>query len=431
MSARAPGLGLALALAAAPAAAELRIDITEGEAGGVPVAVVPFVWADPGRVDTLSEVVADDLAGSGFFAVLDRRDLPQADLRSEAFEWARWRGGAAGYAVTAELAALPDGRVRVDYRLRDLLRERIVLQERQEAPPRLLRRMAHRIADSVHRRITGVPGAFDTRIAYVSRGRRAGRTAYRLYVADADGHAPAALLESPRPLLSPAWAPGGDVLAYVSFEQGRPQVIVQNLRTGERRVAPAPGASASAPAFSPDGAQLALAMTVDGDTEIFLHHRAAGTLRRFTYSAGIDTEPAWEPDGRALVFTSDRGGRPQLYRQELGAARARALPAPGRYAAGADVAADGRTLAFVQSRPGGGFGISLYEPGAGAFHALSSGSLDESPSFAPNGLRLLYAGTAADGRRVLMLATHNARILKRLAVPQRDVREPAWSPYRR
>ena len=427
MSARA--LALALAAAAAPAAAELRIDITEGEAGGVPVAVVPFVWADPGRVDTLSEVVADDLAGSGFFAVLEPGELPQADLRRAAFDWERWRGGAASYVVTAELDALADGRVRVDYRLRDLLRERVVLRERQEAPPRLLRRMAHRIADAVHRRIAGVPGAFDTRIAYVSRGQRRGREVYRLYVADADGHNPAALLESPRPLLSPAWAPGGDALAYVSFEQGRPQVIVQNLRTGERRVAPAPGASASAPAFSPDGAQLALAMTVDGDTEIFLYHRAAGRLRRFTYSAGIDTEPAWEPDGRALVFTSDRGGRPQLYRKALGA-RADALPIPGRYAAGADVAADGRTLAFVQSRPGGGFGISLYEPGAGTLHALSSGSLDESPSFAPNGLRLLYAGTAANGQRVLMLATHNARILKRLTVPQRDVREPAWSPYR-
>ena len=427
MTARA--LALALAAAAAPAAAELRIDITEGEGGGVPVAVVPFVWADPARVDTLSEVVADDLASSGFFAVLDRGDLPQADLRREAFDWARWRGGAAGYAVTAELEALPDGGARIEYRLRDLLRERVVLRERQEAPLRLLRRMAHRIADSVHRKIAGVSGAFDTRIAYVSRASRRGRAAYRLYVADADGHNPAALLESPRPLLSPAWAPSGETLAYVSFEQGRPQVIVQNLRTGDRRVAPRPGASASAPAFSPDGAQLALAMSVGGDTEIFLHHRASGALRRFTYSAGIDTEPAWEPDGRALVFTSDRGGRPQLYRKELGAGAA-ALPIPGAYAAGADIAADGRTLAFVQSRPGGGFGISLYEPAAGAVHPLSSGSLDESPSFAPNGLRLLYAGTAADGRRVLMLATHNARILKRLTVPQRDVREPAWSPYR-
>ena len=428
MSARAPALLLALALAA-PAAAELRIDVVEGGTGGVPVAVVPFVWDDPGRVDTLAEVVAADLADSGFFAVLAPDELPQADLRREAFDWARWRGGAAGYAVTAELSLRPDGRVRIDYRLRDLLREQTVLRERQEAPPRLLRRMAHRIADAVHRQIAGVPGAFDTRIAYVERSRRAGRDVYRLYVADADGHAPAALLESPRPLLSPAWAPGGETLAYVSYELGRPQVIVQNLRTGERRVAPAPGASASAPAFSPDGAQLALAMTIDGDTEIFLHHRAAGTLRRFTYSPGIDTEPTWEPDGRALVFTSDRSGRPRLYRQALDGAAA-ALAIPGRYAADADVAPGGRMLAFVQSRPGGGFGISLHEPAGGALHVLSSGRLDESPSFAPNGLRLLYAGTAANGERVLMLASHNAKILKRLTVPQRDVREPAWSPYR-
>ena len=417
---------LLLPLCVGAAQAEFRIDIEQGVEQGIPIVLVAH--SDSER--KLAEVVGADLARSGFFNVLDPGTAPRVAVREGDLNWDAWDGHLAEYAVTATVSP-GAGRLQLDIRLFDLLAGKAVLARRLSAKPKQLRRLAHQAADALHEQITGIPGAFDTRIAYVGQTREAGRTRYRLYVADADGHNPIAILTSPRPLLSPVWSPDGRHLAYVSFEAKRPQVFLQSLRDANRRALPGSGRSSSAPAFSPDGRRLALAMTVDGDMEIFIYALDTGSLSRFTYSAGIDTEPAWESDGQGLVFTSDRGGKPKLYRQGLRDAQARMLPLPGNYTTDAVVSTDGRYLAFVQSTEAGGYGVALFEPESEGLFPLSSGTLDEAPSFAPNGFSLIYASTTRSGEQILMLASHNGRIRQRLPLAHSDVREPAWSPYRR
>lgn len=417
---------LLLPLCVGAAQAEFRIDVEQGAGQGIPIVLV----ADSETGRKLAEIVGADLARSGFFNVLEPGTAPQGAAHAGNLDWDAWDGHLAEYAVTA--AVSPEAaRLRLDIRLFDLLAGRAVLARRLTAKPKQLRRLAHQAADALHEQITGIPGAFDTRIAYVAQAREAGRIRYRLYVADADGHNPVAILTSPHPLLSPVWSPDGKSLAYVSFEAKRPQVYLQGLRDASRRALPGSGRSSSAPAFSPDGRRLALAMTVDGDMEIFIYALDTGSLTRFTYSAGIDTEPAWEADGQGLVFTSDRGGKPKLYRQGLRDAQARMLPLPGNYATDAVVSTDGRYLAFVQSTKTGGYGVALFEPESEGLFPLSSGTLDEAPSFAPNGFSLIYASTTRSGEQILMLASHNGRIRQPLPLAHSDVREPAWSPYRR
>ena len=417
---------LLLPLCVGAAQAEFRIDIEQGVEQGIPIVLVAYSESE----QKLAEVVGADLARSGFFNVLDPGTAPPAAVHEGDLNWDAWDGHLAEYAVTATVSP-GAGRIQLDIRLFDLLAGKAVLARRLSAKPKQLRRLAHQAADALHEQITGIPGAFDTRIAYVAQAREAGRVRYRLYVADADGHNPIAILTSPRPLLSPVWSPDGRHLAYVSFEARRPQVYLQGLRDASRRALPGSGRSSSAPAFSPDGRRLALAMTVDGDMEIFIYALDTGSLSRFTYSAGIDTEPAWEADGQGLVFTSDRGGKPKLYRQGLRDAQARMLPIPGNYTTDAVVSTDGRYLAFVQSTETGGYGVALFEPESEGLFPLSSGTLDEAPSFAPNGFSLIYASTTRSGEQILMLASHNGRIRQRLPLAHSDVREPAWSPYRR
>ena len=417
---------LLLPLCVGTAQAEFRIDIEQGVEQGIPIILVAHSESER----KLADVVGADLARSGFFNVLDLGTAPRAAVREGDLNWDAWDGHLAEYAVTATVSP-GAGRLQLDIRLFDLLAGKAVLARRLSAKPKQLRRLAHQAADALHEQITGIPGAFDTRIAYVGQTREAGRVRYRLYVADADGHNPIAILTSPRPLLSPVWSPDGRHLAYVSFEAKRPQVFLQSLRDANRRALPGSGRSSSAPAFSPDGRRLALAMTVDGDMEIFIYALDTGSLSRFTYSAGIDTEPAWESDGQGLVFTSDRGGKPKLYRQGLRDAQARMLPLPGNYTTDAVVSTDGRYLAFVQSTEAGGYGVALFEPESEGLFPLSSGTLDEAPSFAPNGFSLIYASTTRSGEQILMLASHNGRIRQRLPLAHSDVREPAWSPYRR
>ena len=426
--ARLRACALLLPLCAAAAQAEFRVDISQGVEQGIPIALV----AQSGSERKLAEVMGADLARSGFFRVLDPAGTPQAAVSGEDLNWDAWDGNPAEYAVVTVVQHLASGRLQLDLRLFDLLAGKTVLARRLSAKPQQLRRLAHQAADALHEKVTGIPGAFDTRIAYVSQTRTSGRVRYHLYVADVDGHGPVAILISPRPLLSPTWSPDGRHLAYVSFETRRPQVFLQNLQDASRRALPGSGRTSSAPAFSPDGRRLALAMTAaDGDMEIFIYALDTGALSRFTYSPGIDTEPAWEADGQGLVFTSDRSGKPKLYRQGLRDPSARMLLIPGNYTTDAVVSTDGRYLAFVQSTDAGGYGVVLFEPESQGLFPLSSGTLDEAPSFAPNGFSLIYASTTEAGEQVLMLASHNGRIRQRLRLAHSDVREPAWSPYRR
>ena len=418
---------LLLSLCAAVAQAEFRIDVSQGVEQGIPIALV--AQSEPEH--RLAEVVGGDLARSGFFRVLDSVAMARAAVNGEDLNWDAWEDSPAEYAVTTTVQHLASGRLQLDLRLFDLLAGKTVLARRLSAKPKQLRRLAHQAADALHEQITGIPGAFDTRIAYVNQTRTAGRVLYRLYVADADGYGPTAILTSPRPLLSPVWSPSGRHLAYVSFETRQPQVFLQSLRDASRRALPGSGRTSSAPAFSPDGRHLALAMTTaEGDMEIFIYALDTGTSSRFTYSPGIDTEPAWEADGQGLVFTSDRSGKPKLYRQGLRDPSAQMLPIPGNYTTDAVVSADGRYLAFVQSTEAGGYGVALFEPESEGLFPLSSGTLDEAPSFAPNGFSLIYASTTRAGEQVLMLASHNGRIRQRLRLAHSNAREPAWSPYR-
>lgn len=417
---------LLLPLCAGAAQAEFRVDVDQGVEQGIPIVLMATSQSE----QELAGIVGSDLARSGFFDVLDPDTVPPAAVRGGDLNRAAWSQHSAEYVVSVAMSS-GAGRLQLDIRLFDLLAERTVLARRLSAKSRQLRRLAHQAADALHEQITGIPGVFDTRIAYVSQTREAGRVRYRLYVADADGHNPVAVLTSPRPLLSPVWSPDGAHLAYVSFEAQRPQVFVQNLRDASRRVLLGPGRSSNAPAFSPDGQRLALAMVVDGDMEIFIYTLDTGDLSRLTDSPGIDTEPAWEADGQGLVFTSDRGGKPKLYRQGLHGTQARSLSLPGNYATDPVLSANGRYLAYVQSTQAGGYGIVLLEPESGGLFPLSSGTLDEAPSFAPNGFSLIYASTTRNGERVLMLASHNGKIRQRLPLAHSNVREPAWSPYRR
>lgn len=418
-----PALLLALAQGAS---AELRIDVHQGSAAQVPVAVVPFVWSDPQRIDTLAEIVAEDLRRSGLFRMIEQRRMPQDDLRAAAFDPELWRDGPAEYVVTARLESPEEGLVQLDYQLWDTVSGTVLEHERITARERILRRVAHRLADIVHEKLTGVRGAFDTRIAYVGRERKGRR--FHLIVADSDGHNPVALLTSDKPLLAPDWSPDGKELAYVSFEQGAAQVYLHDLATGQRRSVLDPGTQATAPAYSPDGVYLALSVIRHGGADIFLYHRENGSLSRVT-RGGINTEPTWGAKGR-LLFTSNRDGRPRIYRQEIDGTSATALSLPGRYNAGATLSPGGTHLALVHVGDRGTHGLYLVDLQAGSMRALSDGKLDESPTFAPNGRALIYASTDKRSRRVLIWLDRSGRIRQRLQTPYADVREPSWSPYR-
>ncbi len=331
--------------------------------------------------------------------------------------------------MIGKLALEPDGAYALQFRLFDVFRGDQLAGLRFVVAERELRSTAHQIADIIYEKLTGEPGAFATRIAYITEhdvGAGAEKS-YTVQVADSDGENARTVVEATQPLLSPAWSPDGRRLAYVSFETKQARVYVQELASGARQqVAAFPGLN-SAPAWSPDGSRLALTLSKDGNAEIYILDLRTGNARRLTRNAAIDTEPAWAPDGRSLVFTSDRGGSPQIYRIPVAGGRAERLTFDGSYNARASFAPDGSKLALVHGN-GSAYRVALLTIGDKALQVLSDTSLDESPSFAPNGRIILYATTDADGATLAAVSV-DGRVRHRLGVQEGKVREPAWSPF--
>ncbi|CAG1016633.1 Tol-Pal system protein TolB [Burkholderiaceae bacterium] len=409
-------------LLAAPAAAQFRVEISGVGATHLPIAIARF--RDEERTNqTLSAIVRADLERSGLFrgvdapAVLDENAQPSMN---------EWRGRAADALVGGSVSRLADGRYDVRFKLWDVVKGNELGGQSNAVDAADLRLAAHRIADYVHEKLTGEKGVFSTRIAYVTKGGNR----FTLRVADADGEGGQVALNSPEPIISPAWSPNGRELAYVSFESQKAVVYSQEVASGKRRAIANFRGSNSAPAWSPDGQTLALTLSREGGSQLYLMNRNGESTRRLTNSAAIDTEPAFSPDGRTIYFVSDRGGSPQVYRMPATGGAPERVTFSGSYNISPAISPDGRTLAYI-SRQGGAFRLHTMDlAGGGSPQALTDTSDDESPSFAPNSRLIIYA-TRAAGRDVLMTTTLDGKIKARLVSTTADVREPVWGPFGR
>ncbi len=415
------------------AQARLEITVTGGSEGALPIAVVPFGWLSGDGATDVGDIIATDLERSGLFAPIDTMTMPQHPHSGKEIDFAAWRATGIEHLVIGR-AKMGEGEgeaLVVEFQLFDVVRGSQVTGYAIPTAQSRMRRVAHQISDIVYEKLTGQRGAFNTHVAYVTVERSGKDSTYRLAIADADGHNEKVVLTSSQPLMSPAWSPRGDKLAYVSFEKGRSYIYLQNVVDGSREVLAEFKGLNSAPRFSPDGSQLVMTLSRDGNPEIYLLDLRSRKLSRLTKSRSIDTEATFAPDGKSLLFTSDRGGKPQIYRINLNGSRAvgrpRRVTYEGVYNARATYSPDGKRIAMVHGH-NKGFSIAVMELATGNMRILSRTRLDESPSFAPNGSMIIYA-TERNRRGVLEAVSVDGKAHQRLGLSHGDVREPAWSPY--
>jgi TolB protein len=412
---------LALPLAAR---AQLTIEIVGGAGTAIPIAIVGFDGESAFPLG-VSGIVAADLERSGLFRAVDTSGVAPRPSRAEDVRVDVFRSRGADAVVVGSMQPLGEGRVDVRYALVDAVRGGTLSSMRYIVAPNQFRATAHKIADEIYEKLTGDKGVFSTRIAYIAKqGPR-----YQLVVADADGADPQTIVSTDEPLLSPRWSPDGSRLAYVSLEQRKPVVYVQNLATGARAPIAAFRGSNSAPAWSPDGRTLAVTLTRDGGSQLFLMNADGTGVRRIMTSPGADTEAWFMPDGRSLLFTSDRGGSPQIYRVGVDGGGVERLTFDGSYNVTPRALPDGKGMVFVR-RDGNRFQIAIMDFATRQVQVLTNGPLDESPSIAPNGKLILYANEA-NGRGILNAVSADGRVKQRIVAPAADVREPAWGPLPR
>lgn len=425
-------LTLLLPFAALAQRQGLEIDIVGGNASALPIAIVPMPYqgAAAAPETDVAAVIRADLERSGQFRTLPEASIVERPTRGSEIQYPTWRTLRQDYIVVGRVLDAGDGGYRVEYELFDVARQERLLGLALTARGSAMRDVAHQIADAVYEKILGVRGAFWTRIAYITQVGAGGNARYALMVADADGYNPQTVVRSSEPLLSPAWSPDGQRLAYVSFERGNSSIYIQNIATGARELVASFRGINGSPAFSPDGGRLALTLSRSGNPEIYVMDLGSKALTQLTNHFGIDTEPTWAADGASLYFTSDRGGQPQIYRVPASGGAAARVTFEGTYNATSSVSYDGKKIAVAQGR-GNNYRIALMDSSLGSprWSMLSPGSLDESPSFAPNASMVLYAAREG-GRGVLYAVSADARVRQRLVLADGDVRSPAWSPYR-
>ena len=413
-----------------PAGAQLTVQILKGMAESVPIAIVPLAWDGAGPVPyDVAATVHADLERSGRFRPLPRAQIVEKPHAAGEVDVADWRMLKVDYVLVGRLSATPGGQYEVRYELVSVANGERLLGTAVPVDPKALKRASHRVSDAVYERILGVRGAFATRIAYVAVEGPVNRRSYRLVVSDADGGNEHIVFGSPDPIMSPTWSPDGRAVAYVSFHSGLSAVYVQTLATGAQVQVSAKSGINGAPAYSPDGSQLALALSRrDGNVDVYVLNLATQDLRRITDDASIDTEPAFAPDGRSLYFTSDRAGAPQVYQVGIEpGARARRVTFEGSYNARPRPSPDGRQVAVV-TLDRGAYRIAVVDVKQGGLQVLSTGQLDESPSFAPNGADILYTSRVG-GRDTLAIVSSDGRIQQQVKSSAGELREAAWSPF--
>jgi TolB protein len=409
----------------------LDIDIINGTASALPIAVVPFGF-DGASVPPESnpgEIVRADLARSGQFRTLPKNDIVEFPTRQSEVKFATWRLLKQDWLVIGRMSDGDGGTLRVEWELFDVASQKMHANGTISGQRSGLRDIAHQVADAVYEKILGVRGAFWTRIAYITAIGNPPKASYALMVADSDGYNPQVVVRSREALLSPAWSQDGKRIAYVSFESGNSAIYVQDLGTGSRQVVSSSRGINSAPAFAPDGNRLAVSLSKGGNPDIYILDLASRRTTQVTRHFAIDTEPRWSPDGQTLYFTSDRSGKPQIYQVSPSGGEPSRVTFAGQYNATPSVVdAKGIKLAMVQGN-GNVYRIAVLDRATSQNTLVSPGSQDEAPSFAPNGSMLLYA--ASEGiRGVLYAASADGRVRQRLGLAEGDVREPAWGPYR-
>ncbi|WP_422909684.1 Tol-Pal system beta propeller repeat protein TolB [Pseudomonas sp. MAC6] len=421
-------LGLAMLVGTVQAADPLVI--SSGTDRATPIAVVPFGWQG-GNVlpEDMADIIGSDLRNSGVFEPIPRQNMISLPTQAAEVIYRDWQALGAQYVLVGSI--VPNaGRLQVQFALFNVTTQQQVMTGSVGGGVDQLRDMAHHIADQSFEKLTGVKGAFSTRMLYVTAERfGVNNTRYTLQRSDYDGARAVTLLQSREPILSPSFAPDGRRIAYVSFEQKRPRIFVQHIDTGRREQITNFEGLNGAPAWSPDGNRLAFVLSRDGNPEIYVMDMGTRQLRRVTNQPSIDTEPFWGKDGQTLYFTSDRSGKPQIYKTNINGGSAERVTFIGNYNANPKLSADEKTLVMIHRQDGYTvFKVAAQDLQRGNLRILSDTSLDESPTVAPNGTMVIYA-TRQQGRGVLVLASTNGRVRLPLPTAQGEVREPSWSPY--
>ncbi len=416
---------------ATPALAALQVDVTQGNAKPIPIAIPDFVPSAPSDAQAganIAAVVRADLERSGIFKPIDPKAFVDhiANINTVP-NFANWRVINAQGLVTGQATLQPDGRLRVDFRLWDVYGETQMLGQQFFTQPENWRRIAHLVSDAIYQRITGEKGYFDTRIVFISESGPATKRIKRLMVMDEDGANPNPLTNGSYMVLTPRFNPTAQMIAYMSYIGTKPRVYLFDMETGKQEVLGDFTNMTFSPRFSPDGSKVALSLETNGNSDIYVMDLKSRAIQRLTNDPAIDTAPSFSPDGSKIAFESDRGGSQQIYVMNAdGSNQHRISFGAGRN--GTPVWSPRGDLIAFTKQAGGRFDIGVMGTDGSGERLISSGWEDEGPTWAPNGRVLMFTRTLEGGRGSQIWSVDVTGRNERRVMTPGDASDPAWSP---
>ncbi|MGH7805242.1 MAG: Tol-Pal system beta propeller repeat protein TolB [Candidatus Binatia bacterium] len=421
-------LAVALALAASPATAQVTGRIVGPGATRIELAVSPLAGdgeaANLGR--RFSEIVAKNLALSGYFKILDSKAYVEGPMPIDLdkIDFGSWRLIGARALVKGTLQS-SGSEVVVEARLFDVAQQQQLGGQRFHAPSSDLPRLARRFADEVMRYLTGEPGPFDSRIAFASR--RGGRSK-EIHLMSVDGIDTTGVTKNRTINLAPSWNPDGGSILFTSF-QGRGGADLYRYDLGsknERRITSGGGGLNLGGRFSPDGGKIAISIERNGNSEIALIEPSGQLIKRLTNSPEIDVSPTWSPDGSKIAFVSARTGNPQIYVMGADGSGVRRLTYQGSYNTSPSWSPKGDLIAYVSRDQG--FNVFTVDVASGKASQVTSGQgNNEDPSFSPDGRYVVFSSTRV-GRPSLFLSDVSGSHQVQLTETGGDDTSPSWSP---
>jgi TolB protein len=421
------------ALAALPLAAraELHIDITRGKVAPMPIALPDFDGGSVGQ--QITQVVSADLERSGLFQPIDPKAFVDKDAATRVPpRYGDWRVINAQALVTGSTEVEGDGRLRVSFRLWDVLAEQQLAGLQYTTTQQNWRRIAHIVADAVYKRITGEDGYFDTRVVYIAESGPQNRRVKRLAIMDQDGANHHYLTDGRNLVLTPRFSPTAQEITYLSFAGNRPRVYLFNIDTGQQEVLGDFPGMTFAPRFSPDGKKVVMSLAVGAASDIYTLDLQTRHATQITETTAIDTSPCYSPDGTQIAFNSDRGGSQQLYVMNADGSNIHRISfGSGRYATPV-WSPRGDLIAFTKI-DGGEFYIGVMQPDGKGERLLTKAFLVEGPTWAPNGRVLMYfrqtpSDTRGNGGTSRLYSIDLTGYNEREVITPQDASDPAWSP---
>jgi TolB protein len=420
--------GTALAATSSPASALVEIVVTGGNFVPLPIAIPDFASSDPAFGREIADIVRSNLRRSGLFAPLDTASLPQqvGDVQSEP-DFASWRAINVDALVMGQVER--GGQIQSSVRVWDTQQAAQVVGKSYSTDPQNYRRIAHIVSDAIYASLAGAPGYFDTRVAYVAEtGPKANRVK-RLAIMDQDGANIQYITSGNSLVLTPRFSPNQQMLTYLNFEGGNPQVFLLDLSTGSQQRLGSFGQMTFAPRFSPDGSTIAFSVESGGTTNIYALPIGQSQPVQLTSGAAIDTGPSYSPDGSRIVFESDRGGSPQLYVMGSGGGGAQRISyGQGNYSTPV-WAPSGDLIAFTRQSEGQ-FHIGTMRPDGSEERLLVSSFRAEGPTWCPNGrVIMFFKDPGGDSGPSLYSVDIWGRNEQQIPT-ESFASDPAWSPLR-